>query len=145
MLERDAGHVVFVSSLSGKSASPGSALYSASKFGLRGAAHALREDLVGTGVGVTVVFPGFIRGAGMFHDSGVSLPRGVGTRTPEQVAEALVRGIEKGRLEVDVAPLSLRLGAKVAGLAPAAMGAIQRRLGSAEISDTMARGQADKR
>ena len=46
---------------------------------------------------------------------------------------------------MDVAPLSLRLGAKAAGLAPAAMGAIQRRLGSAEISDSMARGQADKR
>ena len=82
---------------------------------LAGAAHALREDLVGTGVGVTVVFPGFIRDAGMFHDSGASLPRGVGTRTPEQVAEALVRGIEKGRLEVDVAPLSLRLGPRPRG------------------------------
>ena len=81
----------------------------------------------------------------MFHDSGVSLPRGVGTRTPDQVAEALVRGIEKGRLEVDVAPLSLRLGAKAAGLAPATVGAIQRRLGSVEISSSMARGQADKR
>lgn len=145
MLERGAGHVVFVSSLSGKIASPGSALYSAAKFGLRGAAHALREDLVGTGVGVTVVFPGFIRDAGMFHDSGASLPRGVGTRTPEQVAEALVRGIEKDRLEVDVAPLAMRLGAKAAGLAPATVGAIQRRLGSAQISSSMARGQADKR
>jgi len=81
----------------------------------------------------------------MFHDSGASLPRGVGTRTPEQVAEALVRGIEKDRLEVDVAPLTMRLGAKAAGLAPATVGAIQRRLGSAQISSSMARGQADKR
>jgi len=145
MLERGAGQLVFVSSLSGKLASPGSALYSATKFGLRGMAHALREDLAGTGVGVTVVYPGFIRDAGMFHESGTKLPPWVGTRTAEQVAEALARGIERNRLEVDVAPLSLRLSAKLGALAPAAVGSIQRRLGGEEISQTMARGQADKR
>ena len=57
MVERGAGHVVLVSSLSGKVASIGSSLYSATKFGLRGFASGLREDLHGTGVGVTVVFP----------------------------------------------------------------------------------------
>lgn len=145
MLERDAGHLVFVSSLSGKLASPGSALYSATKFGLRGMAHGLREDLAGTGVGVTVVYPGFIRDAGMFHESGTKLPPWVGTRTAEQVAEALAGGIEKDRLEVDVAPLSLRLSAKLGALAPAAVGSLQRRLGGEEISERMARGQADKR
>ena len=38
----------------------GSSIYSATKFGLRGFAAGLREDLHGTGVGVTVVFPGFV-------------------------------------------------------------------------------------
>jgi uncharacterized protein len=145
MVERGAGHLVFVSSLSGKLASPGSALYSATKFGMRGMAHALREDLAGTGVGVTVVYPGFIRGAGMFHESGAKLPPWVGTRTAEQVAEALARGIERDRLEVDVAPLSLRLSAKLGVLAPATVGSLQRRLGGTEIAETMARGQSDKR
>jgi len=145
MLERGAGHVVFVSSLSGKIASPGSALYSAAKFGLRGAAHALREDLVGTGVGVTVVFPGFIRDAGMFHDSHAQLPPFVGTKTPEEVAEAVARGIERGRLEVDVAPLGLRLGAIAGGIAPGAVGALQRRLGGADIAKSLAAGQRHKR
>ena len=97
-------------SLSGKVASVGSSLYSAGKFGLRGFAAGLREDLHGTGVGVTVVFPGFISDAGMLADSGVRLPRWVGTRTPEQVADAVVRGIEGDRAEIDVAPLSLRAG-----------------------------------
>src|SRR4051794_3159185 len=96
MVERHGGHVVLVSSLSGKLASVGSSLYSAGKFGLRGFAAGLREDLHGTGVGVTVVFPGFISEAGMLADSGVRLPRWVGTRTPEQVADAVVRGIEDG-------------------------------------------------
>ena len=56
-------------------ASTGSAVYSATKFGLRGFASGLREDLHGTGVGVTVVFPGFVSGAGMFAEAGVKLPR----------------------------------------------------------------------
>ena len=145
MVERGAGHLVLVSSLSGKVASPGSALYSATKFGMRGFAHGLREDLTGTGVGVTVLLPGFIRDAGMFHDSGATLPALVGTRTPEQVAEALARAIERGRLEVDVAPLPLRLGAAAAGLAPAAVGALQRRLGGQAVAQSVARGQRDKR
>jgi len=144
MVHRGEGHLVFVSSLSGKVASPGSALYSATKFGMRGFALGLSEDLTGTGVGVTTVFPGFVRDAGMFHDSGAKLPSYVGTRTPAQVAEALVRGIEKGRLEVDVAPLSLRAGALAGGAAPAVVGALQRKLGGADVSAQMARGQRDR-
>jgi len=145
MVERGSGHLVFVSSLSGKTASRGSSLYSATKFGMRGFAIGLREDLEGTGVGVTTVFPGFIRDAGMFHDSGTKLPSFVGTRTPDQVAEALAQGIERGRLEVDVAPLPLRLGAAFGGLLPSVSSAVQRRLGGPEVADQMARGQVDKR
>jgi len=101
----------------------------------------LREDLLNTGVGVTTVFPGFISDAGMFHDSGAKLPSYVGTRTTRQVAEALVLGMEKGRLEVEVAPMSLRMGAGAAGVAPAAMAAVQRRLGANDIAEQVARGQ----
>ena len=36
MVERGRGHLVFVSSLSGKTASPGGGIYSATKFGMRG-------------------------------------------------------------------------------------------------------------
>lgn len=145
MRERGSGHIVFISSLSGKAASPGGSLYSATKFGMRGFALGLREDLIDTGVGVTTVFPGFIRDAGMFHDSNTELPRGVGTRTPEQVAEGVVRGIESGRAEVAVAPLSLRLGSIAGGVAPGPINALQRKLGSREVAAQMARGQADKR
>lgn len=145
MVERSSGHLVFLSSLSGKAASMGTALYSATKFGLRGFAAALREDLHGTGVGVTVVFPGFIRGAGMFAEAGVELPRGVGTRTPEDVARAVVRGVEGDRGEIDVAPLALRAGVKASALAPTLTARIQRVLGSRDLSERIARGQASKR
>jgi len=86
LMARGTGHLVFVSSLAGKVATTGSALYSATKFGLRGFAFGMRQDLAPHGVGVSVVTPGFIRDAGMFHESGAQLPSYVGTRTPEQVA-----------------------------------------------------------
>ncbi len=57
------------------------------------------------------------------------------------MGEALAQGIEKRRLEVDVAPRSMRFGALAAGAAPAAMAALQRRLGGNAISEELARGQ----
>jgi uncharacterized protein len=145
MAARGEGHLVFISSLAGKAASPGGGIYSATKFGLRGFAQSVREDLRSHGVGVSTVFPGFVRGAGMFHDAGVKLPPGVGTVTPEAVADAVLRVIERNRGEVDVAPLGLRAGAKVAGLAPDVAAAVQRKLGGRRVSDAMGAGQADKR
>jgi uncharacterized protein len=145
MLERGRGHVVLVSSLSGKVASPRSALYSATKFGLRGFAAGLREDVEPLGIGVTVVFPGFVSDAGFFAESGVKLPRWVGTNTPEQVAGAVVRGIERGRAELDVAPLSLRAGTWISQLVPVTAARVQRRLGSERIADELAEAQRDQR
>src|SRR4051794_31092867 len=145
MVDRGAGHMVFVSSLSGKVATPGSALYSATKFGLRGMAAGLREDMAPHGIGVTTVFPGFIRDAGMFAEADVELPRGVGTRTPDEVAAAVVRGIEQGKDELDVAPLAMLLGTALSSIAPVTLAKIQRRLPSSKLSAEIAEGQANKR
>lgn len=145
MLERGAGHLVFMSSLAGKAATEGSAVYSATKFGLRGFAGSLRADLHGTGVGVSAVFPGFVRDAGMWADTGLRLPRGVGTVSPEQVAAATVRAVERDLGEVDVAPLPLRAGASVAGLAPELAARVARRLGGRGIAQRTAGRQTGKR
>jgi short-subunit dehydrogenase len=145
MVERGEGHIVFVSSLSGKAAAPRSSVYSATKFGLRGFAGGLRQDLRPRGVGVSAVFPGFVRDAGMFADSGAKLPPGVGTSTPEAVAEAVVRAIERNRGEVDVAPLPMRLGALVSGVAPGVAATVTRLVGGEGLGDQFGRGQASKR
>jgi short-subunit dehydrogenase len=145
MMDRGQGHLLFVSSLQGKAATPGASLYCASKFGIRGFALGLRADLHGSGVGVSTVFPGFIRDAGLFADSKVKLPPGVGTRAPEDVARAVVRAIEGNRAEVDVAPLPLRAGAIFAGLAPELAANVSRRLGSEEIAHAVGSTQRDKR
>jgi short-subunit dehydrogenase len=152
MIERGRGHMVFVSSLSGKAASPASSIYSATKFGLRGFALGLREDLLPHRVGVSTVLPGFISEAGMFADAQVNrpdapikLPRGVGTRTPEQVAASVIRAIERNRAEVDVAPTALRLGATFASAAPQLAAAASRLMGSHKIAAEVAEGQREKR
>lgn len=145
MLARRSGHLLFMSSLSGKAATPHSLMYNATKFGLRGFALGLRADLREQGVGVSVVMPGFISDAGMFAASGAELPTGVGTRTPEDVARASVRVIERNRAEAEVAPLSMRLGTAFASLAPDAAATVSRRLGSEKIAADMASGNSDKR
>jgi uncharacterized protein len=145
MADRGAGHIVFVSSLSGKAATARSGVYSATKFGLRGFAQSLREDLRTSGVGVSAIFPGFVRDAGMFHDTGTKLPPGLGTVAPDAVAEAVVRAIERNRGEIVVAPVSLRAGTIAAGLAPDLAAAVSRRLGGTGVAEQHVAMQKDKR
>jgi short-subunit dehydrogenase len=137
---------VYVSSLSGKAVSPRASLYSATKFGLRGFALGLREDLFKRGIGVSLVSPGFVREAGMFHESGARPPPGFGTTTPEKVADAVVSAIERNRHEVDVAPVIQRVLTNFAMRRPELAARIAYRRGSGtRIAERVARGQADKR
>jgi uncharacterized protein len=144
MAERGGGHIVFVNSTSGKTGTVGQSVYCAAKFGLRGFAQGIREDLRDQRVGVSSVFPSFIRDAGMFHKSGARLPAYVGTKTPHDVADAVVRAIEHNRSEIDVAPLPLRVGAAVQGLVPELAARVQRALGADEIAARVVAGQRDR-
>jgi uncharacterized protein len=144
MARRGGGHLLFVSSFSGKVATPRSTMYNATKFGLRGFALGLRPDLREQNVGVSVVCPGFIRDAGMFADSGAKLPPGVGTRSPEDVGRAVAEAIEHNRAEVDVAPLALRMGAIVGGVAPGLAATVIRKVGGEKIAVQHADAQHGK-
>ena len=160
LVERGSGHLVFISSISGKAATARASLYAATKFGLRGFAFCLRDDLRGTGVGVSVVSPGAIREAGLFADSGADGPpapgagatervakaifSALGTGRPEQVARAVVTAIERDRGEITVAPFRQRALARVAINAPELSGRIAGRA-AARVAEEIARGQTDKR
>jgi short-subunit dehydrogenase len=125
---RGRGHLVYMSSLSGKYASPRSSLYNATKFGLRGFAFGLREDLRGTGIGVSVISPGLIAVAGIFADSGAKPPPLLGAPRPaREVGEAVVRAIERNRAEIGVGTRRARLGAHLALITPALSGRVSRR------------------
>jgi short-subunit dehydrogenase len=118
MIERGEGHLVFVASLAGKAASPRTAIYNATKFGLRGFALGLRSDLAPRGVGVSLVSPGFIRDAGMFADAGAKAPPGLGTGRSEEVGDAVRRAIEDDRVEVAVGPRRQRMLAHLSLVTP---------------------------
>ena len=60
-LKKSKGHIVAISSLAGKTGVPQRTAYSASKFAMQGFFDSLRIELEGTGVAVSVIFPGFVR------------------------------------------------------------------------------------
>lgn len=145
MKARRSGHHVFVSSMSAKVPTADASLYAATKLGLRGFAQGLRPELRPFGVGVSAVFPGFIRDAGMFADTGVTLPPGVGTNTPEQVAAAVVCAIVRDRGEIDVAPVGVKASGVLNGLFPGLPGRIAAKIDGGRIGSEMADAQRGKR
>jgi short-subunit dehydrogenase len=143
MVPRARGHIVLIGSLAGRAATPRMSMYNASKFGLRGFALAYREELRGTGVGVSLVAPGFVSEAGMFADSGNELPPGMRAVSPGDVAKAVLRSIDKDLGEVSVAPPELKAMSMLAVAAPRLSAAMQRRLGLYDSFDVI--GGKEKR
>ncbi len=138
MKQRGQGHIVFMSSGAGLIATPGNgAMYTATKWGLRGLGLALRQELHGTGVGVSTIFPGPIRDAGMLAEAGVSLPRGFGTSSPEDVARAVAEAIERDRPETTVASAGVRLLVGIGAVAPVLIGELSRIAGVGRVRDAM--------
>jgi short-subunit dehydrogenase len=129
MLDRGRGHIAIVSSGAGIRSFPGAAVYGATKAAQRGFGEALRHELKGTGVGLTMVYPGEIRSSLHDHEkermpSWYRLDR---TSPPEPLAQAVVEGIEKDRREVFYPP-SVRLLRVVHGLNPGLADVMLRRI-----------------
>jgi len=57
---RDGGHIVNMGSIAGRQAYENAAVYVASKFAVRGFTYALREDLLGRPIHLTIVDPGLV-------------------------------------------------------------------------------------
>jgi len=100
MLARKAGHIVNVASIASKVTLPWFTLYSASKAALEAFSSGLRVELRRTGVGVTLVCPGYVKTN--FQSSvlsGTVPPRLAHSKrfasTPERVAAAIADGIER--------------------------------------------------
>lgn len=114
MLERRHGAIISVASVSGWIATD--ALYSGTKFGLRGFSRGLRRELWGSGVSVSLVSPGFIR-----TDMTSFRARFPG---PEVIARAIARLARHPRREVIVprvfsgVPFGYHLASSLEWLAP---------------------------
>lgn len=145
MVERGAGHMVFMSSLAGHIAAGGESIYSATKFGIRGFALALREELWGTGVGVSVICPTFVSEAGMWAVTALKPDPMAGEVTPAQVAGAVLTAVTKNRAEIDVMPIQLRGSLKIQALAPRLFTSVARATGATKPNDALTERQRDKR
>jgi len=110
------GHVANVSSMYGFWPAGRVAGYLTSKFGVFGFSEAVREDLRGTGIGVSTVCPGVIntnlvQSTRLCHADNADTLRarlqGIYNRRnygPEKVADAIVRAVERNRRLVLVSP-----------------------------------------
>lgn len=95
MIERKHGHIINIGSVASHLAVPTSSLYAASKHALKGWNDALRRELRGTGVHVSLVCPGFIRTP---MTEGIKAPM----PGPEAVAHAVSRLLQHPRREIFV-------------------------------------------
>ncbi len=145
MVERKEGHIVFMASVAGKIPASGFSVYNATKFGIRGFALALREELWGTGVGVSAISPTFVSEAGMWAETGLKANPLAAEVPPQQVAEAVHRAITKNKAEIDVMRLPLRAGLKVMGVAPGLFMAVARSSGARGQADDAGERQLNKR
>ena len=103
MLARRSGHIVNVASAAGKIGVKGEAVYSATKHAVVGLSEAVRYEVMGTGVELSLVMPSLANtelGAGMQTGRAVKLVE------PEEVGAAVVDALEQPRFDVYV-PASL--------------------------------------
>jgi len=145
MLERKSGHLVFMSSIAGKLPSGGETIYNATKFGVRGFALALREELWGTGVGVSVISTTFVSEAGLWAVTGLKPNPIAGEVSPEQVADAVWTSITKNKREIDVVPIQLRTVLKLQALTPGVFATTARWMGATRSNEDLDERQRDKR
>jgi hypothetical protein len=81
----------------------------------------------------------------MWTKAGVDLPRWVPKRSPEDVAAAVVKGIERDTPELDVADVVQRSGAVMAVVAPKLAARVRRMLPVEDLADRTAEAQKDQR
>ncbi len=114
MLKRNSGHIVNVSSVGSRFVWPGATAYLAARWAVRGFTEALRADLDGTtGIGVTLYESGVVRSPYWEHNPGSrervpKMGNLVPELTPEQVGDAIVKGVEHNKRLV-VIPFMMKM------------------------------------
>ena len=136
LLGQGRGHVVVMSSGAGLRSFPSAAVYGATKAAQRMFAEALRHELAGTGISLTVVYPGEI--ATSLHDHEKDrMPawyRGGPDAAPAAgMAAKIVEGVERDARAVYHPPLVQLLGA-VHNVTPRGADALLRRLRGASAA-----------
>lgn len=105
MLKRNSGHIVNISSVSSRFVWPGATAYHAARWAMKGFNEALRADLHGTNIGVTLFESGVVESEYWQHNPGSrervpKIAKMIPNLKPEQVAIAIVNGIEKNKRRI---------------------------------------------
>ena len=98
-LRRSRGRIVGVSSFGGLVGLSGTAGYNASKHAMRGFLNTLRAELLGSGVTVTIVFPGAIRTERLAETMGRNIER-IPTMTPQRCAHLTLQAAAARRRQL---------------------------------------------
>lgn len=121
MIARRSGCILSIVSAAGVVSLPGSAAYSASKFGLRGFLTSLSQEVIRHGIRVRNVFPGAVDTPMLRYEAthGGSPLNFLNKEvlTPLQVADACMRAMEGNALETYL-PFSDGITARIVGMAP---------------------------
>ncbi|MDF3818516.1 SDR family NAD(P)-dependent oxidoreductase [Leptospira sp. 96542] len=120
MVEQREGAIVCIVSMGAITALADSALYSSAKFGLRGFLTAFHEELKKTGVKVSGVYPAAVDTPMLLHEAmhgGSVLNWLSDVQSPDAVAKAVLKGIQKGTMEIYV-PYGEGLLARVTAVFP---------------------------
>jgi short-subunit dehydrogenase len=102
MIERRTGFIAFIGSLGGHVALPAGAPYSASKFGLRGFAGALRREVKEHGIKVSVISPGFVSTRLADDLRNVSARLRLRMLSADHVAKVIADAVDRPRREIIV-------------------------------------------
>ena len=147
MLERERGHVVFISSVAGKIGPAFNEPYAATKGGLVRLTQSLRAEYDRSPVGFSVVCPGFVAGDGMYQrmkDQGISSNRIMGETTIEKIASGVVRAIKRDLPQVIDGGSPVRPLLAIGELSPRLLERVVRRSGAKQMFRKLAqeRGRA---
>lgn len=130
MLAAGRGHVVVVSSGAGQRAFPDAAVYGATKAAQRAFGEALRHELDGTGVSLTVAYPGEIA-TGLHDHEKARMPAwyhgGDRAAPPDGLADAVIDAVQRDRRAVAY-PRAVGLLGIAHGISPRLADAVLRRL-----------------
>jgi short-subunit dehydrogenase len=107
MEKRGAGHIVNVASQAGKIGTPAAAVYAATKHAVCGLTESVRQEYRGSGIRFTYVLPAPVRTELFAGAKELKFPPMI---APEEVADAILRAIRKGKLEVYVPAIGKLLG-----------------------------------
>ncbi|KAB7743475.1 SDR family NAD(P)-dependent oxidoreductase [Nostocoides sp. F2B08] len=139
MQARGSGHIVTIASAGSLLALPGEASYAATKHGVLGYLKAVREELLGSGVHLSVVLPAVVD-----TQLAAGTATGIAGRlSPDRVAEAVLEVLTKPRFEVSIPRYVDPLNRAIGLLPRPARDAVSRRLVPNQLRESDPGARAD--